>query len=567
MLKKWKFGARSAAAGAALLTVLLGSQAVMAQGFELQGFHPMPDPMGNFLSASSAEVAPHLGWSAMILANYANNPLVQLRDGERVERLVAHQGTGHLLLNLGLFDLLDLGVDLPVVFLQQGSAMPGSGVSPQDGGFGLGDLRVVPRVQLFSTRESADDKGVALAFLVDAHLPTGRSEYLQGGDLRIGPRVAFDISFGGPKLAVNAGYLYRGEQRLENLSVRDRINWSVAGEVPIVSTFRLTGEAFGSVTPGAEELRFHESPTEVLLGGKYTLGGFELLAGGGAGLVSGYGTPDFRAFLGLGWAHRPVEEVAPEPEPEPECRSATVAADCPDVPPARCEGGVLKSYAPICEDGDCAYLSTEVACAAGTVCGEEDGEPACVPEPECQVDADCRELPQSTCDDGRLTTYVGRCEEESCSYYPVETICADGEECGLMRGVPACVEKVELVEVDEETKRIEILEIVHFDTASARIQERSYGLLNQVAQVLENNPHLTSIRVEGHTDSRGAHEFNMQLSQDRAESVRAYLIDRGIESQRLKAVGYGPDRPVDDNATERGRAANRRVEFHIEEEE
>lgn len=217
----------------------------MAQGFELQNFHPMPDPMGNFLSASSADVTPHLGWSAMILANYANNPLVEMVDGHRVERLVAHQGTGHLLLNLGLFDRVDIGLDLPVIFLQQGSAIPGSGISPEEGGFGLGDIRVVPKVQLLSTRESAHDRGVALALVVDAHLPTGKSEYLQGGDLRIGPRLAFDASFGGPRLSVNAGYLYRGAQRLENLEVRDTINWSVAGEVPVVSTFRLTGEVFG----------------------------------------------------------------------------------------------------------------------------------------------------------------------------------------------------------------------------------------------------------------------------------------------------------------------------------
>lgn len=314
---------------------------------------------------------------------------------------------------------------------------------------------------------------------------------------------------------------------------------------------------------------------EFLVGGKYQAGGFNLLAGGGAGLISGYGTPDFRAFLGLGWAHQPSPEPEPEPSPEPEpvveeepeCRSATVGEDCPDVPASFCRAGVIRAFAPICEDGECGYVETETICAAGTICGEVDGAPACVVAPQCTVDADCREVPQTSCDDGVLTTYEGRCEEQKCAYNAVETFCADDEECGLMRGVPACVEKVELVQVDEETKRIEILDIVHFDTASARIQERSYPLLNQVAQVLENNPHLTLIRVEGHTDSRGRYEYNMQLSRERAESVRVYLIERGIDSGRLKSAGFGPDRPVDDNATERGRAANRRVEFHIEEGE
>lgn len=542
----------------------------MAQGFELQNFHPMPDPKGNFLGASSADVAPHLGWSAMVLANYANNPLVRTVDGERVERLVAHQGTGHLLLNLGLFDRLEIGLDLPVIFLQEGTAIPGSGVNPEEGGLGLGDLRVVPKVQLFSTRESQEDKGVALALLVDAHIPTGQAQYLQGGDFRIGPRLAFDASFGGPKVGVNVGYLYRSAQELENLEVRDTLSWQVAGEVPVADDFSLVGEVFGNLTPGAEKIRKHESPTEFLLGGKYRAGGFNLLAGGGAGLISGYGTPDFRAFLGLGWTHQPKPALeplpTPEPEPEPECTVATAAEDCPDVPAATCEENVLRTYAPVCEDGECGYVATETACASGTICGEEDGEPACVVDPECAAEEDCTDIPQPVCEDDVLTTYVGRCtEEQSCVYDPVETASAEGEECGLKSGEPACVEKTELVQVDEETKRIEILDIVHFDTASARIQERSYELLNQVAQVLENNPHLTSIRVEGHTDSQGSHRFNIQLSQDRAESVRNYLIERGIAPERLTTAGYGPDRPVADNTTAAGRAENRRVEFHIEE--
>lgn len=575
-----KMYGRRVVAGAALILTLLGAQSAMAEGFDLQHFHPMPNSMGNYLGASSAEVAPHLEGSAMIVANYANNPLIRSLEGERIERLVARQGTAHLLLSLGLFDRAEIGLDIPVLFLQQGTAIPGSGVSPQDGGFGLGDIRVVPKVQLFSTQQNDRDLGFALALLVDAHIPTGRPEYLQGGDFRIGPRLAFDASFGGPKVGVNVGYLYRGARELENLEVRDTLSWQVAGEVPIpnVDDLSVTAEVFGRLTPGAEKIRPQESPTEFLLGGKYAIGNFNILAGGGAGIVGGYGTPEFRAFLGLGWTQSllpttaPLPSPEPEPEPEvlpefePECAIETVSEDCTEIPETTCEEGILKTYSPVCETGECSYIAVETRCAQGTVCGEEDGEPACVVAPECTVDEDCSEGRQPTCSENILTTFVGRCEEQSCVFEPVESACEEGMECGLMRGVPACVETTELVEVDEVAQRIEIKDVIHFDTESARVKSRSHGLLNQVAQVLENNPHIKVVRIEGHTDNRGPREYNQTLSERRAMLVRAYLIERGIDPERLKYVGFGPDRPVADNNTEEGRAENRRVEFHIEEQ-
>jgi OOP family OmpA-OmpF porin len=71
------------------------------------------------------------------------------------------------------------------------------------------------------------------------------------------------------------------------------------------------------------------------------------------------------------------------------------------------------------------------------------------------------------------------------------------------------------------------------------------------------------IRIEGHTDSRGSHAYNLRLSQARADSVKEYLVGKGISSDRMEAKGYGPDQPIDDNRTRAGRERNRRVEFMI----
>jgi outer membrane protein OmpA-like peptidoglycan-associated protein len=123
----------------------------------------------------------------------------------------------------------------------------------------------------------------------------------------------------------------------------------------------------------------------------------------------------------------------------------------------------------------------------------------------------------------------------------------------------AGVSKVRLV-----GDRIEIMEIVHFDFNKATIQKISYELLNQVAKVVGDHPEITLLRVEGHTDSKGEDAFNLKLSQDRANAVRAYLVKRGIAKSRLNPVGYGETRPVESNADDEGRSKNRRVEFVVE---
>ena len=114
-----------------------------------------------------------------------------------------------------------------------------------------------------------------------------------------------------------------------------------------------------------------------------------------------------------------------------------------------------------------------------------------------------------------------------------------------------------------EANRIVILEKVHFATNKDVILDRSFELLKQVASVLEANPRVERVRVEGHTDDRGDDAFNMDLSRRRANNVRAFLIAEGIAPERLEAEGYGETRPMDTNATEAGRENNRRVEFNI----
>lgn len=103
---------------------------------------------------------------------------------------------------------------------------------------------------------------------------------------------------------------------------------------------------------------------------------------------------------------------------------------------------------------------------------------------------------------------------------------------------------------------------VTFDTDSATIKPSFRSVLDGVAQTISQEPRINA-RVVGHTDSTGHPDHNMALSQRRAQSVEAYLADRGVAKARLTAEGRGQTQPVASNASEEGRTQNRRVEIYL----
>jgi outer membrane protein OmpA-like peptidoglycan-associated protein len=126
---------------------------------------------------------------------------------------------------------------------------------------------------------------------------------------------------------------------------------------------------------------------------------------------------------------------------------------------------------------------------------------------------------------------------------------------------PAAPAPAPRVKVTE--KKLELLEKVYFDTSKTTIKSASLPLLDEVAQVLNSNPQVKKVVIEGHTDNQGAADLNTKLSQGRADAVRAYLTKKGVAAERLDSKGFGPTRPIGDNKTAKGREANRRVEFVI----
>ncbi|MDP3816956.1 OmpA family protein [Pseudomonas sp.] len=119
----------------------------------------------------------------------------------------------------------------------------------------------------------------------------------------------------------------------------------------------------------------------------------------------------------------------------------------------------------------------------------------------------------------------------------------------------AAEEPVELVRVELDVK---------FDFDKSSVKEESYGDIKNLADFMKQYPQTTTV-VEGHTDSKGTDAYNQNLSERRANAVRDVLVNQyGVEAGRVNAAGYGEARPVADNATDTGRAVNRRVEAEVE---
>jgi outer membrane protein OmpA-like peptidoglycan-associated protein len=128
------------------------------------------------------------------------------------------------------------------------------------------------------------------------------------------------------------------------------------------------------------------------------------------------------------------------------------------------------------------------------------------------------------------------------------------------------VPKPKQAQVVLTAEEVRIRQQVYFKTNSAEISSKSNALLTEIADVLLRNPQVKLVEIQGHTDNTGNPVINRTLSQLRAEAVRTWLVTAGVAPGRLTAKGYGDERPLLPNLTERARARNRRVQMVIREQ-
>ncbi|HYV43703.1 MAG TPA: OmpA family protein, partial [Myxococcaceae bacterium] len=246
-------------------------------------------------------------------------------------------------------------------------------------------------------------------------------------------------------------------------------------------------------------------------------GAMQVFGGAGLGLARGWGTPDWRLFAGVRYGNA----SPPPPAPLAPLGPVKVAV----VEPAdRDHDGIIDSK-DACPD--------EPETKNGYQ--DDDGCPDEVPPPPPPPDPDR--------DGDGVPDRIDNCPDEP---GPASNF--------------GCVEK-QLVQLT--TKRLEILEKVFFKVDQGTIERRSYPVLLNVVKVIKAHPELKKVLVEGHTDNKGNADYNQKLSDKRATSVRKFLVDHGVEPERLQAQGFGQTRPLADNATPEGREKNRRVVFTV----
>jgi OOP family OmpA-OmpF porin len=572
-------------------------------GLDIERFKPTLDTQGVILTeGGQGERAGEIDLGLYL--HYSHNPLIANRNKHLYLELVKDRLSAEFSFAMGITDWLTMGLAIPVTFYQTGTLLDKT--SNENLGLAsaaLGDIRVVPKVTLL--RETK--YGISLALVVPISLPSGDERAFLGGNAVTGaPTVALSRHFFSDRLLVagNLGFWLRKAASYQDLDTSHELFYHLGASFRFVNHWLVMGEA-----SGASKLTdlFTNKPQEVslewLLGLRYQ-GPKDLnfTLGGAVGTLAGWGTPNFRVFLGLMWAPRshdrdgdsvedqldrcPDEKGSPEnqgcPWPDSDQDGVPDHVDrCPN------EAGPAENNGCPWPDTDRDGLTDNID-KCPTEPGPEDNQGCPWPDTDgdgvtdnvdkCPNEAGPAEnsgCPWPDTDGDGVTDNIDKCptepgpkENQGCPWPD-----ADGD--GVTDNVDACpsepgpkenqgcpVQRKVLVIIKAE--KIEILQKVHFQTGKAVIMPDSFGLLDQVAQVLATHENIKQVRIEGHTDAQGSDVLNLKLSQNRAEAVRTYLIKKGqIVPERLIPVGYGKTKPIASNATEKGREQNRRVEFMI----
>ncbi len=514
--------------------------------FAVENYYPNTNPRTGLLSVSGAGLMAPRATETTVLGSFGWAPLT-LVDGEdgTVGKLLSSVIGLHIMTSIGVTDWLEIGIDLPIMLMGAGNSIQGFRDEPLgENTVALGMIRLVPRIRVAGRERTRDRLGFGIALLLDTSLPTGDVDAYAGDDgFRMDPTLAADLHFKrGPSLMANVGYRLRPETSLGVLEVDDALTFGAGAEVPIVGVLHLAGEVFGSMlVAGAASVE--EIPVEAIgsvrLVGDRWLGQF----GAGSGLTGGAGAMDYRLVSSLGYhslgdpdadqdgLRRSVDSCprAAEDldgfEDEDGCPDTDNDGDgiidsddaCPDDPGVAASFGCPQSGPPADADGD----------------GVADGADQCPAQPGPASNQGC---PESDRDQDGISDLRDRCPDEAGSV-------ANG-------GCP-------------EVEAAEYLAVVPFAFDTVELSSDARDALDAIVARLARYERGASISIVGHTDAIGAESYNLQLSQTRAEVVRAYLVRAGVDLATIDIRAAGASEPVNFNTSEAGRAQNRRAEVRI----
>jgi outer membrane protein OmpA-like peptidoglycan-associated protein len=603
----------------ALALCLLGSQASAQDGsVPVQQFAPAPGGDNNYVNVQGSGIMPHLKPSAGIYLNYAHDPLILRRvvTNEQVS-LLEHHMQMDLVAALGIADFFEIGLAIPLTLYQaQGDNSDTLRPAAVDA-FTMGDIRLVPKFKLYG-----EEEGFGLAIAVPTTLPTGSPANLQGNaSVTLEPRLILQYIFSENfRLGLNAGFIWRPEaQELFNISIGNEVTAGLGLEYKFdkidAGTFAIIAESWGKVSIESDT-QAEERPFEVALAGRWWPEDHHAVTlGVSRGLTQGYGSPDFRVFAG--YTYTPIGDDDPDGDglkgEEDQCPNDPEDFDafededgCPDrdndrdgIPDSRDKCPNEPEDIDGFEDAD------------GCPEPDNDGDGICDPwvaerGVEAKYESTCKGSDQCPNDP---EDFDGFQDEDGCpeADNDGDGLCdpwvaekgMEGKFSGVCKSTDQCPLEPEdrdswqdedgcpdpdndgdgILDVDDKCPddpkdacaapiigrcEIQITTPVFFKYDKDEIDVlKSAPILDAVAEVLLKQDWIKLVEVQGHTDSDGPDDYNVDLSQRRSEQVRKYLIDKGVAAERLVAKGYGESKPIDTNRTPAGRAKNRRVQFMI----
>jgi outer membrane protein OmpA-like peptidoglycan-associated protein len=562
-----------------MLGVCSGAAAQGPQGstqIDLNQYRPAELATDGF-ATSTADGQGHKRFGFMIYMDYNNDALVFEDAATGTQSAVVHkQLTGHLAWNLGLADHLVLFMDVPYHFNIEasgnaGASLPGGATGPYayllPNGGNFGDVYFGARGNIFGNRFDIFQLALQATMTINtASLSNNQQKY--AGQVDKSPYIGGWFELLGTfnagdhvRIPIQVGYKLgtQGQRVTNNLFVGNEFTYGGGLLVMLGQDhFMISAEVFGRTAANSTVGWWtrEETPVEVMGGFKWLPQfGFNIGLAGSAGVTPGYGAPDWRMVGMVGFTMPAEEKVADSdgdgiPDDVDQCPNEPEDFDgfqdedgCPD--PDNDGDGILDVNDSCPNDPeDIDGFQDEDGCPDPDNDGDGilDVDDHCPNEPGTPENNGC---PDPDRDGDGVPDRVDNCPDEPGT--------VENQGC----------QSPQLVTIGEG--KLEILEKVYFKTGSAKLQKRSWALLDNVAQVMLAHPEIKLVRVEGHTDKTGSLKYNMRLSKARANTVVRYLVGRGgVAKQRLMAEGFGPTQPlVPDAKTPEELAQNRRVEFHI----
>ncbi len=500
----------------ALLLLVSAGGTARADDVAVRSFRPSLHG-GDTLGIRTANMPEPWQFGAGVWFDYGFRPL-RIDGGPD---LVTHMALADIYAHLSFTRWLNVGIGLPLHFVD------GPGLRE----FAVGDLRLGLKARILG----GNGRGVGLAFQQDLTFPTASKDAWVGDELVTGTSLlVLDWSGKGWNVAVNLGARLKkavdfqvGGSRIHESGHQILIG---AGFVAPLICGRL--EALGTLEfrtalmdPFASE---YDNQIDLLGGLRAHVRGVTLTAAAGGAPLKGYGSPMFRGVFSVGYEGKPVAKGCPsDRDRDGICDSDDL---CPDQPgpawtrgcPDR-DGDGVPDHEDACPDE--AGARNARGCPDRDGDGVPDFEDACPDEPGSLAARGCPEAPRARLDDGVQT--------------PVAHV------------APVVA------------PRLSIPGQVLFAFDRADLTGEAHGVLESVRRFLADHPEVKRVRIEGYTDAIGAEAYNVGLANRRAEAVRRWLVERGVESGRLEAVGLGRYNPVERNDTPEGRRLNRRVQFLV----